>query len=310
MKIIVVANKTLPSRNGPFVDPISYDYVYLNLVKMGHDVIFYDTVQKQDIGLVELVSQQKPDLLFCCMTGDKSLTPYEPWEDISHITKNNLARTFNWFCDDAWRFDNFSSDVCWKFHCCSTPETYCLEKYKNIGYNDVTLGFWHADSRMFDYKKQKDIDVSFCGQLNPDRTKFISYLKYKGIRIEHFSGITTKEMKDVISRSKIGINFSKNYNGVPPVLQMKGRMAEVVAGNTLLLTEYAPGLETHFKIDKEIVVFKTPDEAYKKIKFLLSNQGVYDNIRNSGYNRFLKDHDTQVRLTQILEFAVNGKSLH
>jgi len=309
MKIIMVVNKTLPSKNGRFVDPIAYDYIYKGFVKMGHETIFYDTVEKQNISLVDLVKNQKPDLLFCCMTGDKGLTPYEPWDDITYITKNNLTKTFNWFCDDAWRFDSFSSRVCWSFHFCSTPETYCVEKFKKIGYDNVTLGFWHADSELFEPNIEKDIDISFCGQLNPDRIRFISYLKNMGVNVQHFSGITTKEMKNVISRSKIGINFSKNYNSHPPVLQVKGRMAEVVAGNALLLTEYTPGIEEHFKIDKEIVVFKSPDEAYKKIQFLLKNNNILETIKNNGYKRFIKDHDTQVRLKQILEF-VNAKSIY
>ena len=115
-------------------------------------------------------------------------------------------------------------------------------------------------------------------------------------------------MKNVILRSKIGINFSKNFNARPPVLQVKGRMAEVIAGKTLLVTEYAPGLERHFKIDNEIICFKSPDEAFKKITFLLKNENVMNKIADNGYKRFLKDHDTRVRLKQILDF-VNEKSL-
>ena len=308
MKIVIVANKTLPSKNGRFIDPISYDYVYKNFIKLGHETIFYDTIEKQSQALIDLVKEEKPDLLFCCMTGDPRLTPYEPWDDIKYITKNNLTKTFNWFCDDAWRFNNFSSKVCWFFHFCSTPEEYCVEKYKKIGYKNVISGFWHADSELFEQNVEKDIDVSFCGQLHSDRHKIISYLRNQGINVQHFSGITTDEMKNVILRSKIGINFSKNFNARPPVLQVKGRMAEVIAGKTLLVTEYAPGLERHFKIDNEIICFKSPDEAFKKITFLLKNENVMNKIADNGYKRFLKDHDTRVRLKQILDF-VNEKSL-
>ena len=190
MKIILVCNKTLPSKNGRFVDPISYDYVYKNFKKLGHSVTFYDTVEEQKESLLEITLRIKPDLIFCCMTGDKYLTPYEPWEDIKYITKNNLSKTFNWFCDDAWRFDSFSSKVCWYFHFCSTPEKYCIEKYKKIGYKNIMLGFWHADAELFNENVEKDIDVSFCGQLHSNREQFISYLRGEGIDVKHFSGIT------------------------------------------------------------------------------------------------------------------------
>jgi len=58
-----------------------------------------------------------------------------------------------------------------------------------------------------------------------------------------------------------------------------------------------------------LIVFKSPDEAYKKIQFLLKNNNILETIKNNGYKRFIKDHDTQVRLKQILEF-VNAKSIH
>ena len=45
----MVVNKTLPSKNGRFVDQIAYDYIYKGFVKMGHETIFYDTVEKQNI---------------------------------------------------------------------------------------------------------------------------------------------------------------------------------------------------------------------------------------------------------------------
>ena len=309
MKVVIVANKTLPSKNGRFIDPISYDYIYKNFIKLGYETIFYDTVEKQKENLVDLVNKEKPELIFCCMTGDKNLTPNEPWQEIRYITKKKLAKTFNWFCDDAWRFENFSSKVCWDFHFCSTPEEYCIEKYKNIGYKNIMSGFWHADAELFNSNNNKDIDISFCGQLHSDRQKIISYLRNQNINVQHFSGVSTEEMKNIISRSKIGINFSKNFNSKPPVLQVKGRMAEVVAGNALLVTEYAPDLERHFKIDNEIICFKSPNEAAKKIKFLLNNQAVLNKIRQNGYKRFLKDHDTKVRLKQIMEF-VSENSLY
>ena len=90
-----------------------------------------------------------------------------------------------------------------------------------------------------------------------DRRYFINYLIENGIDVKHHHGLTPEEMIQSIAESKIGINFSKNYNANPPVLQMKGRMVEVPAANALLFTEYAPGLEEHFIIDKEVITFKS-----------------------------------------------------
>ena len=86
---------------------------------------------------------------------------------------------------------------------------------------------------------------------------------------------------------------------------MKGRMAEVPAANSLLLTEYAPGLEEHFIIDEEIITFSSTDEMVKKAKFLLSKPDLTAAIARRGHQRFLKSHDSKVRLKEILDRVVS-----
>jgi len=78
-------------------------------------------------------------------------------------------------------------------------------------------------------------------------------------------------------------------------------MFEVPAARSLLLTEYTPHLEEHYVIDKEIVAFKTPFEMYEKARALLQNPKVIDSIANKGYKRFIKDHESHVRLANVLE---------
>ena len=82
---------------------------------------------------------------------------------------------------------------------------------------------------------------------------------------------------------------------------MKGRMVEVPAANSLLLTEYAPGLEEHFVIDEEIITFSSTDELAKKAEYLLSKPKMTAAIARKGHQRFLKNHDSKVRLSQIID---------
>ena len=107
MKIILVINKTLGRGTTTCMDAGYYNF-YIPLLELGHDVLLYDTVWGADKSFTELVDDFKPDLLFCCVTGDSMITPREPLEEIAQITKSNKIKTFNWFCDDTWRFDNFS----------------------------------------------------------------------------------------------------------------------------------------------------------------------------------------------------------
>lgn len=239
------------------------------------------------------------------MTGDPSLTPHEPWEGIIKQTEKGNCITFNWFCDDTWRFESFSSKVCKYFHACSTPEVHYIDRFKDIGYNNIILGFWHTNKDLYPLNNEKDVDISFCGRLNRDRKYYIDYLTSNDINVENYHGIPREEMLRLICNSWIGINFSKNYNARPPVLQMKGRMVEIPAGNTLLLTEYAPGIEEHFAIDKEIITFKTADEMLKKASYLLKKPKLVQKIAEKGHQRFLHDHASKVRLSQTIKKIVS-----
>jgi len=299
MKILLVINKTLSNGKAEWLDG-GYWNLFLPLEKMGHNVRLYDTVRGERAEFSKTVDTFKPDLIFCCMTGDASLTPNEPWEEIIQETQKGNCKTFNWFCDDTWRFESFSSQVCNHFHVCSTPEIEYIEKFKEVGYNNIILGFWYTNIDFYPKKAVKKNDISFCGQLNLDRRYFINYLIENGIDVKHHHGLTPKEMIQSIAESKIGINFSKNYNANPPVLQMKGRMVEVPAANALLFTEYAPGLEEHFIIDKEVITFKSSYEMFKKADFLLKNPKIIEEVANNGHKRFLKDHESMVRLTSAI----------
>jgi spore maturation protein CgeB len=305
MKILLTTNKTLSNGKTKWVDGGYYN-LYLPLKDLGHEVYFWDTVDPEDRNYQKIINQFKPDLIFCCVTGDKRLTPAESivWDVIPEITQAGNIKTFNWFCDDTWRFDNFSSKVCNAFTVCSTPEPDYIQKYKDIGYDNIIVGGWHINHTFYPTKQhEKKYDVTFIGQMNnPDRYQYINYLKENGINVSNFHGLSHDEMTKVWAETKIGLNFSKNYNGQPVKTQMKARPFEVAAANkTLVLSEYHSGLEYFFDIDKEIVTFKTPEEMLKKVQVLLKNENIRDKIAIAGNNRFKKDHSSHKRMKKIIE---------
>ena len=311
MRILLTANKTL--RTFKIVDDKikvdkqwvdgNYWNVYIPLQNLGHDVYFYDTVNPEEKNFKSVVDRFKPDLIFCCLTNDKSIAPYEPWEEIQNYTHNGLTRTFNWFCDDTWRFEDFSKYACHAFNVCSTPEISYIERFKkDANYTNIILGLWHANMDLFPTKKlKKEHDISFCGQLNRDRAEYIQYLKEEGIEIKRFHGLEQKDMISTLAKSKIGINFSKNFNGKEPTLQIKGRMFEVPAARALLFTEYTPGLEEHYELDKEIVTFTNKDDMREKAQFLLKNPSHIAEISEKGHNRLISCHESKIRLKNIIK---------
>ena len=273
---------------------------------LGHEVYFWDTVDPEEPNYQKVIESFKPDIIFCCLTGDLSLAPSEPpvWDAVQRETEKGNIKTFNWFCDDTWRFESFSRKVCNYFSICSTPEPDYVKKYKDIGYENIIVGGWHTNHTLYpDKSLEKKYDIAFIGQMNnPDRNFYINYLKDNGVSVHNFHGLSHEDMMKVWMQTKIGISFSKNYNGIKPSTQMKLRPFEVAAArDTLVLSEYHDQLEHFFSVDKEIVCFKSPQEMLKKVKVLLNNQNIRLAIAKRGNDRFLREHTSHKRIDNVIK---------
>jgi spore maturation protein CgeB len=300
MKILLTINKTYRG----MLDS-SYWYVYEPLMELGHEIHFYDTVDGDPSGksYKQIIEEFKPDLIFCMMTGDPHITPNEPWRELDEETKSGRTKTFNWFCDDTWRFDNFSKIACKSFTVCSTPERGHLEKYHQIGYNNIIVGNWHANSKYYKPKpfKNREFDISFVGAPTNSRKSFFESTEAP---IKYFFKLSQEELFAAHTKTKIGVNLSVNDNDPNKSTQMKQRIFEVPAGGGLLLTQYHPGIEEYYEIDKEIITFNSVQEYNKKVKFLLKNHKIIEFISNNGHKRFMREHDSKVRLANILEQVI------
>ena len=120
MKILLTLNKTLSSPTNTWIDG-GYWNVYLPLLDMGHEVYFYDTVAAEE-DYDQVVKNFEPELIFCCFTNDQSIAPREPWEQVKRYTDSSEITTFNWFCDETWRFNSFSKHACHHFNVSSTQK--------------------------------------------------------------------------------------------------------------------------------------------------------------------------------------------
>jgi spore maturation protein CgeB len=296
MRIMLVANKFLP-RSGKMRIDNAYWNVYIPLVEMGHEVRFYDTYFGEEKSFESIVEDFKPELIFSILTFNKNFVKFEPIEQIKSITKKGNIKTFNWFCDDTWRFKTLSSKVCWDFTACSTPEPDYIHRYKEIGYTNILLGCWHTNSDFSFQNSHKTFDVSFCGHQNSQRSTIFGSL---GALANVFSNLSQEDMMLNYSMSKVGLNLSINENDPERKTQMKLRMVEIPSTKSVLLTEYTPGLEHLFEEDKEIVTFSSEGEMKEKMKALLKHNSLREKIAAAGYERFLKEHESKVRLTKLL----------
>ena len=303
MKIFLVAPKSISNHRKPG-QSFRYDYAFWNfyfpLLSLGHEVTFFDTSHLGDQELQPAIEKVKPELLFCIMTGDTNYTPQEPWDTVKQETKKGRLKTFNWFCDDSWRFDGFSSNVCHNFHACSTPEQRFVEKYKEIGYNNIIYGTWHANADFYAHiGAQKHSRVGFIGAPTGDRQQVLDGLRRKEVEVLHPERASFEDLLYTYHSSLLGLNLSKNPANMQR--QVKGRLFEIPATQTLMITETTPDVENYFVPDRDIITFDSFPELAEKVKFLLSKPALAKKIAQTGFAHFMKHHESKVRLASVLE---------
>jgi spore maturation protein CgeB len=201
---------------------------YDSLKEISHEVIYFDFMTlMQEHGqdwmnqkLVEIVETENPDFMFTVLFTDE-INP----ETIKYISDKTRTITFNWFCDDHWRFDEYTKNWAPLFNWVSTTASSALPKYEAIGYSNVIKTQWACNH--FAYKKNNahfDYDVTFIGQPHGNRRQTIEYLRQNGIRINVWGNgwdtgrLSQEEMIRVFNSSLININLS-NSSTVPSGVQ-------------------------------------------------------------------------------------------
>lgn len=191
---------------------------YHSLLNMGHDIIYFDfTTLMQEHGkgwmnrrLLEVVETERPDMMLTILFTeelDKAV--------VRTISENTDTVTLNWFCDDHWRFNNFSRHWAPCFNWVVTTANSALPKYREIGYKNVIKSQWACNP--FLYRKinlPMKYDATFVGQPHGDRRRTVQLLREAGIDFRAWgigwdSGrLSQEEMIRVFNQSRINLNLS------------------------------------------------------------------------------------------------------
>ena len=102
----------------------------------------------------------------------------------------------------------------------------------------------------------------------------------------------------MIWNSKIVFNIHSTAAG-NTVDNMK--MFEVTGIGSCLLTDTGTNMKDLFVEDKEIVTYRSVDEAIEKVRYLTDNPEVTRQIADAGHKRTLRDHTVKNRCQQINE---------
>lgn len=221
---------------------------YDSLRNMGHDVVYFDYMtlmhrygrERMNRRLLEVARSEKPDVMVAVLFKDE-LDPL-----VLHELKTVMP-TLNWFCDDHWRFDNYSRHWAPCFTWVVTTASDALPKYAALGYHHVIKSQWACNHSL--YRKMGlplRYDVTFVGQPHGNRRRVIEDLRRAGINVQVWgkgwdSGrLTQEEMINVFNQSRINLNLSNAsvpVNGADasigsgtaaPAGRMRSRMSRIL----------------------------------------------------------------------------------
>jgi len=107
-----------------------------------------------------------------------------------------------------------------------------------------------------------------------------------------------KDMYKLMLQSKITLNrhidVAKNYAN-------NTRLYEATGCGTMLLTDQKNNLSDLFAVGKEVVAYTDIHDLVKKANYYLNHNKERQKIAKAGQKRTLKDHNYQVRMTQLVE---------
>ena len=102
---------------------------------------------------------------------------------------------------------------------------------------------------------------------------------------------------------KINLNISlKGVEGGTPQ-----RVIDIMGAGGFVLTNYCEETAALFKEDKEIVMFKTPEELFEKVEYYLQHNEEREQIAKAGHDKVLECHTYEKKLEKLLSW-VEGDS--
>jgi len=284
---------------------------------LGWEVLHFESCNPREFGdlvnlnrsLIKTVETFRPQVFLAVQRH------YELWtETLAAIRARGDVATICWTTDDSWKYRECSRFIGKYYHAITTTYQECVPRYHGDGIANVLLTQWAANSAWLSPAlpaKECRYNVSFVGQAHSNRSRRMDELRRLGIEVECFGNgwpngpVAAEQIPLIMRNSVISLNFSDTFK--PGAPQVKARTFEVPGAGGFLLTEYAPGLERVYHLDKEIVVFKNTSELAGKIRHYLTHLSERDAIAQAGHERTRREHTYEQRMREVLDFASAAK---
>lgn len=198
---------------------------YDSLVRMGHSILYFDFPAllarhgraAMNRRLVEVARAERPAVMFTVLFRDE----FEP-RALRRVSEAGGTATLNWFCDDQWRFDDFSRHWAPCFDWVVTTAAAAVPKYLALGVRRVLKSEWACNQFLYTRRANLPMkhDLSFVGQPHGQRRPIIETLRSAGLDVAVWgqgweSGRLSQEaMIDLFSQSRINLNLA-NASSAP-----------------------------------------------------------------------------------------------
>jgi len=228
--------------------------------------------------------------------------------------------------DDEQIFDKCTRYYSQAFDLVWTASSKSVARYKLYNVDAVSTPPAFDLRSVKNFSCEKIHDLCFVGsvQRKIGRKEYLNHLLKNGINIKIFGAgtsagtVSRNEMNRIYASSKIGLSFTGISPTIPgrgldgditinqKIKQIKGRAHEIALTGTFVLSEYAPGIEDHFKFGDEIDVFHCKDELLSKVKYYLGNEIVRERMALKAYERAILICD-EVRVCKKLMDTIDAK---
>lgn len=283
----------------PIVEVLFFSYNY-NLLIQG----YIDTNKE----IISIIDKNQPDyiLLYGMQHFNLSSKTLEYFNKIE-------SKVIGYFVDDATEFNHFSKYLTPYLDVIVTADHIdSISKYESVGAKAIFIPSGVPHDNFYYMKLPYKYDVSFVGINKYGRQESVDYLIEHGVEITTFGEgwengkISIDSLNRVYNQSKININFAKTSSGKT---HMKWRTFEIPLAGGFMLTEYVDGIENYFEIDKEIVCFRTLEEALLKIKYYLDHDDEREKIKLAGLKRAEQNYTWEACFETIFNIIENSQQI-
>ncbi len=200
-------------------------------------------------------------------------------------------------------------------------DSFYVDKIKQIGVKNVTYLPLATNPNRYkeialtdQEKKQYNYDICFIGVPFENRVEIFECLREYNLGVfgdtwSKFFILKGKKTPTYYRGVASGVTLNKIYRSSKIVLNihhpqsiegLNTRTFDIPACGAFEIVDYKKNVETHFKIDEEIVTFKNIDELKSKIAYYLKNDDLRKSITARGTQKVLSEHTWVHRIQKVL----------